>query len=57
MATGYRMKYSKKYGFKETTLRYLVEVDSRKDEEKLNGIWDVFGGNIKRTHWCNKYRG
>ena len=42
MATGYRMKYSKKYGFKETTLRYLVEVGSRKDEEKLTnlgGIW------------------
>lgn len=30
MATGYRMKYSKKYGFKETTLRYLVEVGGRK---------------------------
>lgn len=38
MATGYRMKYSKKYGFKETTLRYLVEVGSRKDEEKLTNL-------------------
>jgi len=38
MATGYRMKYSKKYGFKETTLRYLVEVGGRKDEGKLTNL-------------------
>ena len=38
MATGYIMKYSKKYGFKETTLRYLVEVGGRKDEEKLTNL-------------------
>ena len=30
MATRYRMKYSMIYGFKETTLRYLVEVGGGK---------------------------
>ena len=30
MATRYRMKYSMIYGFRETTLRYLVEVGGGK---------------------------